>query len=144
MRRIGKLRHLAAGLLDSFVNRDNDVEGKWALGVLYAEEPGGVRLDLLRWEATPATAAAVTVARNYGERLRRALPKVRLARDDLVEATVEVTFDTAPAVLPSWYQATGEPFDCVITLRNRFGQQVVRRAHGRCRRWEPYLFSQRA
>ncbi|GGY77581.1 hypothetical protein ACFFTM_10250 [Pseudoduganella plicata] len=144
MKRIGRLRHLAAGLLDSFVGRNNDVEGYWAPGMLYAQLPGCVvRLDLLRWDAEPATDVTVTVARNYGEQLRRALPKIGLAADELIEATIEVTFETAPAVPAVRYFTTGEPFDCVITLRNRYGQQVMRHAHGRCHRLEPNLFSRR-
>lgn len=144
VRRIGRLRHLAAGLLASFISRNNDVEGYWAPGMLYAQLPGSaVRLDLLRWNAEPASAAAVTVARNYGERLRRALPKISLAGDELTEAAIEVVFDTAPSVPTVLFFTSGEPFDCVITLRNRHGQQVVRRAHGRCRRLEPGLFSRR-
>ncbi|WP_146172005.1 hypothetical protein [Pseudoduganella armeniaca] len=144
MKRIGKLRHLAAGLQDSFVNRNNDVQGHWALGKLYADAPGGrVVLDLLRWEAAPATPTATTMARNYGERLRRALPKLAMGPDDLVEATVEVTFNTPPALPPNAYRTTGEPFDCVFTLRNRYGQTVVRPVHACCQRYQPYLFSGR-
>ena len=140
MANIKRLRNVAAGLLSSFISRNNDVERAWALGMLYNEAAdGGMRLDLLAWQASTPGPAGHTVACNYGEMLRRALHREGIDRAELSAALVELRFDTA--VRPVYYHSGGEPFDCSITLRTRDGQVVARQAHGRCWRHQPYVFS---
>lgn len=135
-----RLRNIGAGLLSSFMSRNNSVEGWWALGLLYNDAPeGAMCLDLLAWEAAPPGPAAESVARTYGDMLRRALLRERIDAAELAAATVEIRFGTAPR--PVHYQATGEPFDCTVTLRTHDGQVATRQAHDRCTRHQPWLFS---
>jgi len=135
-----RLRNIGAGLLSSFMSRNNGVEGWWAPGLLYNEAPQGVMcLDLLAWEAAPPGAAAGTVARTYGDMLRRALLRERIDAAELAAATVELRFGTAAR--PVRYRTTGEPFDCTVTLRTRDGRAVTRQEHDRCTRHQPWLFS---
>lgn len=137
---IKRLRNVTAGLLSSFISRNNGVEGWWALGMLYNEAVvGSVCLNLLAREATPSGHSGSTVAANYGEVLRRALAREGIDIAGLTAAVVEIKFDTAAR--PQYYNTTGEPFDCTVTLRTRDGQVVTRQAHDRCRRHAPDLFS---
>jgi hypothetical protein len=135
MANIGRLRNIGAGLLGSFMSRNNRVERWWALGVLYNEAvDGAMHLDLLALTASPPGPAAHVVARNYGEMLRRALAREDIDPAGLAAAIVEIRFGTAAREVR--YLATGEPFDCTVMLRTRSGQVVMRQAHERCYRQE--------
>lgn len=142
MTKLSRWRNIAAGLLGSFVSRNNDVGGYWALGLLYAESDElRMRLDLLARTAMPDGVAATTVARNYGELLRRAMEREGIEQGELVGAAVELRFATLAMPPPFHYQAEGDPFACTITLRTSSGQVVTREAYERCWRQQPALFS---
>ena len=73
-----KLRHLAAGLLGTFISRYNDYEGYWAFGVMYREvysSGNPVTLDLIAKTALPDMPATASVSRTYGNYLREAIAK---------------------------------------------------------------------
>lgn len=134
-----RLKNLAAGLLGSFVSRNNGVEAFWAPGVLYDEADGQpLRLDMLTATAAPPGTAAAAVAGHYAELLRRGLIRERIDPVELVEAVVELRFDTPARAV--YYQSTGEPFDASITLRTCGGHVVTRQEHGRCYRQAPGRF----
>ena len=129
------LRHTAAGLLDSFVSRNNDYIGYWAPGVLYTEtgEAGmRVELDLIRVAAQPGTPAALTAARYWSGYLRNALRRHGSAIDDLETATVSLAFGLPPSPLPSHYMGGGDPFSCAVRLVARGGDAVERTALRSC------------
>ena len=70
-----RMNHVAAGLLDSFYSRCNDIQGYWALGMLYEEAqsaPYRVTLDLLARTATPAGPHADLLANGYADFLKLA------------------------------------------------------------------------
>ncbi|HEX8611968.1 MAG TPA: hypothetical protein VF800_11835 [Telluria sp.] len=147
MTRLKTFNHVAAGLLQSFVSRNNDVGGFWALGVLYREvsaSDGGVLLNLLDGAAAPSTPGAAIVASNYAVFLRRALLAKGIGLEELEEASVLVQFNTALADRPVDVQCQGDPFVCTVTLRSVHGKEAVMRAAGRCLRGMPEQFSGRA
>lgn len=145
---IKRLRNVAAGLLSSFVSRNNDVEGYWAPGLLYtaasAAGSSAILLDLLGAEAMPSAPAAVTAARNDREFLRRALRREGIAIDQVVQAQVELRFDTPARPMSGHYCSGGEPFDCTVLLRLAGGAVAKRDEHGRCRRHDPSSFARSA
>jgi hypothetical protein len=64
-----KLKSVAAGLLGSFVSRNNDIGGYWGIGVLCRDTAamgGKVELNLITRVAAPATASCELTIRSSG------------------------------------------------------------------------------
>lgn len=141
-----RLNHVAAGLLSSFYSRCNEVDGFWALGMLYKEvleAPHCVTLDLLSRTAMPARCSALYVTGRYAEFLERALAKKDLRAGDLTKAEVRIRFkaDTAlPSVRPDWI---GDVFTCTVVLQ-RADDRALLTAYGKCMPNDPALFRQSA
>jgi hypothetical protein len=139
-----RMNHVAAGLLDSFYSRCNDLDGFWALGMLYEEvqtAPYCVELDLLKQTARPGGQNAVRIAVRYADFLRRALLKKNLQVEDLTEASVTVQFKAnVPSThfQPHWI---GDAFTCTVRLR-RLDDQVTFMAHGKCMPNDTRVFTQ--
>jgi hypothetical protein len=145
MRKIGKLRHAAAGLLGSFVSRNNDLWGHWALGPLYARAHGAggmVELRLLDAGAFPGAQECITVARRYAIFLRRTLAALGLRRDELHRADIVLAFDIVPGA-DLVRLAPGNPFLCTVTLALRDGRSASCRAYGHCLPQPPFIFTRR-
>ena len=138
------MNHVAAGLLDSFYSRCNDLEGFWALGMLYAEvqtAPYCVELDLLKQTARPGGQNAALLAMRYADFLRRALLKKNLHVEDLTEASVTLQFKANVPLMhfqPHWI---GDAFTCTVKLR-RLDDQVTFMAHGKCMPNDTRVFTQ--
>lgn len=137
-----KLKHAAAGLAGSFVSRNNDVGGYWAPGLLYRDAAAGlaVQLRLTDRTATPSTAAAMLVTRNYAEFLQHALRKHGVDWEDLALATVEVRFNATHA---GPRLACGEPFTCSVSLASKTDSVVTATATSYCQRYETGRFTAR-
>lgn len=147
MRKMGKLRHVAAGLRDAFIARDNDVRGSWALGILYAQADlatNTVVLRLLDGEAVPASPDADAVARTYGDRTHAALAKLALPREEVAAAEVRIAFDVAPPPHGQRNGAIGDAFLLTVALALRDGREAVCSRYGFCLPEPPYRFTKRA
>ena len=143
MRKIGKLRHAAAGLLGAFIGRDNDLRGHWALGPLHARAHPvckTVELRLLDASAFPGAEECRTVSRRFAERLERALAALGLAREELARADILLAFDVVPDRALQRLSA-GNPFLCTVTLALRDGRLACYRAYGHCLPQPPFLFT---
>ncbi|NHZ92684.1 hypothetical protein F2P45_27300 [Massilia sp. CCM 8733] len=135
MTRLKTFHHVAAGLLQSFVSRNNDVGGFWAFGVLYGEASApdfSFKLSLLDGGAAPSTPASAIVASTYAAFLQRALQAKGIGLDEIEEARVDVQFNTALRDRPINRDYQGDPFVCTVTLRSVQGKEAVRTAVGRC------------
>lgn len=138
--------HMAAGLLQSFVSRSNDVGGYWALGVLYRAVQGeakSVELDLLSETATPACPACLAVARHYAAFLRNAAARKGIAMESLADARVVVEFTTSTDQAICQRNA-GELFSCTVTIGASGGPRASVRAYGHCLPYSPHAHCSRA
>lgn len=115
-----KLRHIAAGIASSFIRRNNDVGGQWALGLLYRDAPEDqrMRLNLLDHTTVPSTNIVRLVARNYGEFLRRAALKQGVPLEELAEAKVELRFNADVRIPGEGCVFVGDAYLCTVTLTN--------------------------
>lgn len=141
-----KLRHVAAGLLASFISRNNDLAGYWAPGLLYRECGADlcVRLNLLAPGAAPSPRIATAAARQYAEFLRRALIRHGLQLEQLAHAEIELRFDADIALNDVGRGWIGEPFVCTVTLTAQDGRAARAQGIRRCARYEPGRFTGRA
>lgn len=144
MRLRSRLKHVAAGLIDTFISRYNDVGGHWALGLLYRDvsaSPQTLELNLLDRTAHPAGDCAAVVVERYAIYLCAALKKQKnLAWDDLTLATITVQFN-APSPDPDFhYQCGGDPLVATVRLQSKLGLDVSRTAFTRCFPYQTHLF----
>ena len=140
-----KLRHIAGGTASSFMRRNNDVGGQWALGLLYRDAPADqrVQLNLLDHTTIPSTNIARQVARNYGEFLRRAAINKGVPLEALADAKVELNFNADLQIPVAGWEAIGDAFLCAVTLTLLDGRLASTQRAGRCLRYEKGKFGGR-
>ena len=122
MSRSVKLRGVAINILGSFVSRNNDLDGCWAIGKLYdvAKEcrTGIVTLNLLSKEIEPCGTQwdFSQMLDKYASMLVIHLGKVGVPADSLTKAAIQLWFDSAVIdVRPPTY-LPGLPFRCTFEL----------------------------
>ncbi len=143
MRRRTELRCMGSGVLHSFVSRNNDLGGYWALGKLYsyARQVGTtvLTLDLINWTIDPPVSNLARVfpapevgvlCERYWLKLaammkRRAVPPAWLAR-----AAMTIEFESTSGA--PRYPRKGAAFLCQLTLTDDLGGEHTLRADGWC------------
>lgn len=138
-----RLNHVAAGIADSFISRNNDLHGYWSPGLMYRELPGpsfDVELDLREGSAIPDGHDCGQVARTYAEFMRRALVKQGLQPSALTHASLHVQFNAAITLGNDYHYLRGEPFTVRVRLviGDREGSTVRK---GRCSPCDARLFT---
>lgn len=91
-----RLRHVAAGIADSFICRNNDLAGYWAPGLMYREaeaQPHTILLDLMSELAEPAAPHCLQVARKYAAYMRVAAAKKMFPHEIITQGLILVHFD---------------------------------------------------
>lgn len=144
MRPLSRLKHAAAGMLGSLINRNNDINGYWAPGVLYHDvsaAPNAMEIDLLSGAAQPAGANATLIAAVYTVFLRTALKRVGFEWEALTRATINFQFKAEVSNPDFDYPCGGDPFICTVTLQSVQGYAATVSARARCRPYQPYLFT---
>ena len=122
MKRRGELSDIATGLLGSFVSRNNDVGGYWALGLLRSladrSKMTVLRFDLKAGSAEPHDPIAWHVAQAYRERLELHLVRQRIPNDFIVKAEITIEFGVeATPITPAPTYA--QPVRCPALLLDR-------------------------
>jgi hypothetical protein len=126
--------------MGSFVSRNNDVDGYWALGLLRAEADmaasSEMRLHLLRGSVSPESEVGLQVARLYEQFLLRQSEVRRIARARITDATIVLTFGCDESGMTP-YTTYGEPFRCVVVVENDRGRKFQRTIVARCSPHDP-------
>lgn len=143
------LKGVGAGLLGSFVSRNNDVEGYWGMGVLlrYASERGlhELTIDLLDAAASPVAQneAPQIVAQHYGAMLKAHLQNAAIDSTKISRVRIEVRFGTS-GDLPMPPLATwGRPFVCTAVIVDDRGRAWSNSKAGVCGPHDPRRESRR-
>ena len=143
------LKGVSAGLVGSFMSRNNDVEGYWGMGVLLrcASEHGlhELTIDLLDAAANPLAEnePPKIVARRYGEMLKAHLQNAAIDPTKISRARIEVRFGTS-GDLPMPPLATwGLPFVCVAVIVDDHGRTWSSSKAGVCGPHDPRRESRR-
>lgn len=136
-----QLKNLAYGIAGRFTSRNNDLNGYWALGILYsaAADAGTstISLDILSQTAKPSF--------QYSSRLLTGLQKYmddRLERLQLIghvfAATIDIEFDVAAPPLRIVRRTPwGEPYVGKVTLTDDLGQERSALFGGCCGKHDP-------
>ena len=142
MSRLDRLNGVAAGLASSFVSRNNDVDGYWAIGRLKAfaleqgQETVTVHLAPLGSNAEPLLEE---IASAYRKMLDRLLATAGLPPDSVEQATVVTRFilsaNEAAQVIPT---TRGEPFASEVRLIDHHGKAHSSRSLSTCEPHDPW------
>ena len=119
------LKHAATCIVDSFVSRNNDFEGYWAIGQLRAiaeTQPSKNLTIQLRPHTTHRLAILESLSDNVHNRLLRILARKPSINASLSSAFLALDFDLDPQVARSVPLRTwGRAFSCRVVLTD--GQQ---------------------
>jgi hypothetical protein len=146
MRRRVELKSVGSWVLHSFVSRNNDLDGYWAIGKLYlfAKRLGetSVALDLFKKTLSPDPRrlsglykppnVEILCAR-YGGMLLRALATRKVPLQWAASATIRVDFDR-PDVVPAYVRPgiNAKPFGCTLHLVDDLSHEHVLALAGWC------------
>ena len=122
------LAGVAGGILGSFISRNNDVGGYWAVGQLRTEcdarSTTALTLDLLAGTASLDGSVVVRVATAYRDVLSRLLQGIELGPEHLRSARVLLDFAPPPSTRVDSCSSYGSPFACVVPARGSSRSRV--------------------
>ncbi|WP_262689833.1 acyl carrier protein [Kordiimonas aestuarii] len=138
--RKGKLKDIAASLVEQFVSRNNDVGGYWALGCLYkqAKKDGKqlVSIDLSRGEVDFASNKFDSIAQMFRTRLKRHARLRGVSYEEFGSAVITVSFNDDQGA-QKFRSGCGDPFVCEVSLTDIAGKSVSQSRTGYCRPHNP-------
>jgi len=148
MSRRRDLKAIASGIAGSFISRNNDVGGYWAMGLLCElvrqMKVSDITLELENPELSRPTAALVyTVADVYQKLLHSMLDRRGLDPNMVRRAYISVEFGTSGHLplppLTTW----GAPFLCTVGITDDLGRERSVAMAGRCGPHDPRKESRR-
>jgi hypothetical protein len=137
MSRIQSLSSVADGIVRSFVSRNNDVDGWWALGLLLAAtEPAepDYGIDLLSGTTTPKklSRALGELGAAWAAYFDWSLSRHGVARERVSRAHLALTFDRETHVGSGPLGGADRPFVCRVAIDDIRGRQYQATADGQC------------
>ncbi|ENW17113.1 Uncharacterised protein [Acinetobacter haemolyticus] len=116
------LKGLACGLADTFISRNNDIQGYWGIGMLHLELKNRgethVELNLLSEQGVPNGVASDAAASRYSTYLAN-----RLAGRPLASALITVEFGSFGGYPEPQFSSSGHPFVCIVRLVSATGKE---------------------
>ena len=142
MARRKEFKNIAAGLHGSFISRNNDVDGYWGIGKLFAlaekHDVASVRIDLLSELITPQSKKFDRLLRTYMSFLHERMSAREMPSTWLKSAVIELEFR-----LDEWPQEYeprnywGDPFYLKVVLVDDMGREYSVSGYGRCKKHSP-------
>lgn len=136
------MKGIAAGVAAKFVSRNNDVNGYWALGVLYRSatraDSSEISIDLVSGESSPATKYSARLADPLSTFIYDQLRKLDFAEEQLTNAKVSLSFGVRPTSAQMRDKRTwGDPFTCQVALTDDLGRSWTYLERGWCGQHDP-------
>lgn len=112
------LQGIAHSLAETFISRNNDIDGYWGIGMLYAEAlrhaSQRTAMDLLRGPVAPAGPSARSACAHYAADLAARLE--RCGNPAVAAAVITLEFGTFGRCKAPPRLSYGSPFVCTVTL----------------------------
>lgn len=125
------LKNIAHGLAGTFISRNNDVAGDWAIGILYREclatACTTVEFDLIAGHCLPDGSVARAVIPRHADWLA-----ARLKGRSIASARVVLQFGSFDGFAPPLHASYGDPFVCAVILATAAGRECRATRTGRC------------
>jgi hypothetical protein len=136
------LTNIAAGLCGSFISRNNDLAGYWAIGKLCSLAAqcaqSTASLDLLALSIQPPSLEFEPVLKDYRCLLQKLVSRSGIRIEEITAAYIAVDFLPQPWPRAVYYkQQWGEQFRVTVTIRaDRRPDGIISQA-GYCRLHDP-------
>jgi len=129
-----ELKNIAGGILSSFMSRNNDADGYWALGKLYKEYgERKVTLNLLDGTITPATDLFGPFRERWQFKFSQQLARRQIPIEWVGSATIHVTSNALFVhELHHWAGPLGNPCTCVCEILTDTGTKYTATRGTRC------------
>ena len=142
MPRSARLTNIANGLCSSFVSRNNDVAGYWAIGklrLLAGEHlQTTVSIDLLALSMQPSSFEFLPALVRYREMLARVAESSGITPGEVTAACITIYFAPPPWPRPRYAAAhQGEQFVMIVTIHADDRAAGIARRAGYCRPHDP-------
>lgn len=142
MARRRNLKGIASGIASSFVSRNNDIDGYWALGLLcqLAKQLNRscIVIELVGPTQSEPTAALVSqVGTNYSQMLARMLSRQGMESEWVRRAQISIEFGTSGALSAPPLNTWGGPFLCKVSITDDHGRVRSVSLTGRCGPHDP-------
>ncbi len=116
-----RLKVIASNLAMSFITRYNDIDGYWALGLLYevaSKVPDKkITLDITSGESVPSYKHSDTLSQSYYEKFIRQAKNNGIDQKPISQIFIELTFNVKPTAKQIKYRNTwGEAFICKVII----------------------------
>ncbi len=139
-----ELKSITAGIANSFNSRNNDVEGYWGMGKLYAfvinADCKVVKLDLIESKTSPITNQFDDLILFYQQMLYRFLTKRKIPITWIKSASIEARFEvTYEHKYHYWRSALGKPCTIVCDIETDNGKHFISVQHNNCYPYDPRL-----
>jgi len=137
-----QLKNLAYGIAGRFSSRNNDVDGFWALGLLYATAAAAgtktICLDVMTQKANPSFKHSGRLLSEYKRYMDEQLEMLGLS-GHVYAATIEIEFDVDPSLVVARRDTWGEPYLAQVKLTDDLAQVRSAFVHGWCSKHNPEL-----
>ena len=136
------LNDIAYGVVQSFISRNNDLSGYWAIGKLYlaAKESGSsaVELDLMQMETSLSAREFRQTIQHYRTMLDRLLNKKMMTVQWVKKCIIVASFNQDLDKRYHYFQSPiGQPYICTITITDDLGREHSMMVGGFCRPHDP-------
>lgn len=141
MKRRNRLKSIAHDLLGSFVSRNNELDGYWALGKLHAHAlshaTSTVEIDLLAGRLTPPDAHCMPMVYAYAAMLDRLLSSAAIPLDQIRRAGITLQFNVPFQQAHYPVRSHARPFAAVLEIVDRHGNRHAEQRLGWCAPHDP-------
>lgn len=115
------LKGVAAGLAGTFMSRNNDIDGYWAMGIIYAEVAATgfseVTFNLLNADVSPRIKCASLLLDRYRETVDRMFQRLGFSSCDVASVDIQIRFGSNANTEAVRATADfGNPFSCRVTI----------------------------
>lgn len=142
MSKRNQLNGVAKGLLGSFMNRNNDIDGYWGIGKLHKHSVKHgkviVELDLIEQSIKPEDSDLNELVAAYRHRLFFMVSKVHLSKTIIQSATIFLHFNRSEITRSQVPQTThGSPYSCEVRIITTNGKKFQAIGFGWCDPHDP-------
>lgn len=114
-----RLKTIASNIAGNFISRNNDVDGYWALGLLYetaSKSPDNkITIDILSGHSVPDYQYSDYISCKYRDIFFKQAKNNHIDLKHTCEFKIELTFNVNPTAKQVMFRATwGEPFICKV------------------------------
>ncbi len=138
MPRRKELKSVAYGVADHFVSRYNEIDGYWALGILYKQANHNkihtITLDIIKQEIHPNQIDPTDLLTYFHSYLNKLLINHHFKPAIIQKAIIEINFHIQATDLENLYKNIyGDPFECTVYLTDDLHKTFFSKRRGCCK-----------